>query len=228
MRHFSPNGNCNCGTIWFWCQEAREPLNTGISALDTMQSPKLLASGSLKIIERLVTELHHKSPSLTSKIYMLSYLLIVHVYSYIIQAFLAFNLPDLTLRFFQRTNRNLRFRTRIRYLKTESTQINLLKNSVLTIWISMLSLRLETTSNVGEAQHPRHSGLLRKWRWQCSSGRHVQRVRPWARRLQIKRDAQYSTAVQTRVQHHTERPVQKDVLENVRHLCSASLNFKHN
>lgn len=48
---------------------------------------------------------------------------------YIIQELLAFNLPDLALRFFQKTNRNLRFQTRIQYFKNEPTQINLLKNS---------------------------------------------------------------------------------------------------
>lgn len=65
-----------------------------------------------------------------SKIHTQPYLLIVHVYSYINEELLGFNLPgDLTLRFFKKPNKNLRFQIRIEYLKNESTQTDLLKTS---------------------------------------------------------------------------------------------------
>lgn len=58
---------------------------------------------------------------------------------------------ELTLRFLKKSNRNLRFQIRIKYLKNESNQINLLKNSFSNL---DLKLRSETTNPAGEAEHP--------------------------------------------------------------------------
>lgn len=68
----------------------------------------------------------------------------------VIQELPGFNLPDLTLRFFKKPNRNLRFQIRIQYFKDKSAQINLLKNSFNNLDLN-LSLSLETTNSVGEA-----------------------------------------------------------------------------
>lgn len=150
MRHFSPNGNLTVKQTDFCARRRENPLTLG--SVPWTQCKAL--SSWHQVVYKLSRDLwhwHHKSPSLTRKIHIQPYLVIVHAYSYRIQELPGFNLPDLTLRFFlKKTNRNLRFQIRIQYFKDKAAQINLLKNSFNNLELN-LSLSLETTNSVGEA-----------------------------------------------------------------------------